>query len=107
MRSNAPMRRRGLIRLWLVATAICVPGLAFWATSQNMHTWNEMDRATVNLCVDKQLQLSSHPDAIDCARKAGAYRTMFEHEHTTPGVWWSEALGIAFAVDLVVTALLV
>jgi hypothetical protein len=30
---------------------------------------------------------------------------MFQHEHTTPGRYWGEALGLAFVADLMLMAL--
>ena len=100
------MRRRGLFRLWVVATAILVPATAFWMVSDFINTWGEIDRNTIELCVNSEGPPPKE-DATHCVHRMGADQTAFQHEHTTAGAYWGEALGIAFLFDLVITALLV
>jgi hypothetical protein len=99
------MRGRGLIRLWIVMSALFVPGLAFWAVNDNINTWAELDKITIQTCVNEEGKPNF--DVDKCVHDAGADQTMFQHEHTTPGRYWAEALGFAFLFDLIVTALLV
>jgi len=99
------LKRRGLIRLWIVATAIFVPGLAYWAVNDNMKTWAQMDAISIRLCVDQEGR--SNFDVDKCVHDAGADQTMFQHEQTTPGRYWAEALTFSFIIDVVLTALLV
>jgi hypothetical protein len=99
------MRRRGLIRLWVVMTAVFVPGLAFWAVNDSMNTWARIDRITIEQCVNEETA-DPRTDATACVHKRGADQTMFQHEHTTPGHYWRVALGFAFLFDLFITALI-
>lgn len=99
------MRRRGLFRLWVVLTALFVPGLAFWAVNDSMNTWARIDKASVDLCVNQEGQPNFNVDK--CVHDFGADQTMFQHEHTTPSRYWGMAMGFAFLADLIITALLV
>ena len=99
------MRRRGLFRLWVVLTAIFVPGLAFWAVNDNMNTWSELDKISIQTCVSQEGSPNFNVDK--CVHDAGADQTMFQHEHTNPGLYWGEALGFSFLVDLILTALVI
>ena len=100
------MRRRGLVRLWVVASALLVPGLALWAVNDNINTWGRIDRMTIQECVNEETA-DPRTDATACVHKRGADQDMFRHEHTTPGAYWGEALGFAFLFDLFLTAVLV
>lgn len=100
------VRTRGVFRLWVVLTALFVPALAFWAVNDNMNTWERLDRITIEQCVNQETA-DPRTDALACAHKRGADQTMFQHEHTTPGRYWGEALGFALVADLMLTALVV
>jgi hypothetical protein len=99
------MRRRGLIRLWIVATAIFVPAVALWMVNDSIDTWEELDKISIQTCVNREGEQNFNVD--ECVHAAGADQTAFQHEHTTAGAYWAEALGIAFLFDLMITALLV
>jgi hypothetical protein len=92
--------------LWVVLTAFFVPALALWAVNDNMKTWQRLDRITIEQCVNEETA-DRRTDALLCAHKRGADQTMFQHEHTTSGRYWGEALGFAFIADLMLTALVV
>ena len=101
------MKRRGWVRLWIVATAIGVPAAAEWNFQNEEATWAAIEKPMIQLCVDQEFNSPSHPDALECGHKSGADKTVFEHEGMTPARFWSQTLGIFFALDLVLTALLV
>lgn len=98
------MRLKGLFRLWLVLTLIGVPLVAGLDFQQKVNFWNDMDKTVIKNCVDTEFQDPTHPDALECGRKQGTYKTVFERESTTPGVYWSQQLGYAFLEDLILTA---
>ena len=98
------MRRRGWVRLWIVASAIFVPAVAFWEVNDFIDTWSELDNISIQACVDREG--SPNFDVDKCAHDAGAYKTAFQHENISPGRYWAEALGIAFLVDLLLTGFL-
>jgi hypothetical protein len=87
----------------VVLTVIFVPGLAFWAVNDSINTWSELDKMAIQTCVNEEGPPNFDVDG--CIHRAGAGQTMFQHEHVTPGRYWSEALGFAFLVDLILTAL--
>lgn len=78
------MRRAGWFRLWLLLTILGVPAATIWADVEQERTWSRLDELTMKSCVDMELSRADQPDAVVCARKAGAYRTVFEREGTTP-----------------------
>jgi hypothetical protein len=100
------MRRRGLIRLWVVASAVFVPGVALWAVNDSMDTWARIDRMTIERCVNEETA-DPRTDATKCVHREGADQDIYAHEYTSPGRYWSEALGFSFLFDLIITALLV
>jgi hypothetical protein len=99
------MRRRGWLRLWIVATLVGVPGFAFWQVNDSMRTWDSLDKMAIDSCVAREG--TPNFDVDKCAHEAGVGKTMFEHEGTTPGRYWSEALGVGLLFDLVLTGLVV
>jgi len=99
-----PMRRRGLVRLWVVLSGLFVPAIAFWMVNDSMNTWAQLDKISVQTCVNREGEPNFNVD--ECVHDAGADKTVFQHEHTSPGRYWGEALGVAFLFDLVITALL-
>jgi len=99
------MRHRGLFRLWVVLTAIFVPSLAFWAINDNTKTWAELDKASIQICVDQEG--SPNFDVDGCIHRSGADQTMFQHEHTTPVRYWGEALAFSLIADLILTAFII
>ncbi len=99
------MRRRGLIRLWIVVTAIFVPVAAFLMVNDLINTWERLDKVSIELCVNEEGRANFNVDK--CIHDAGAYQAAFQHEHTTAGAYWAEALGIALVLDLVLTTLLI
>jgi hypothetical protein len=47
-------------------------------------TWDQIEKPMIQMCVDREFTLPSHPDALKCGRKAGTDQTVFEHERMTP-----------------------
>ena len=101
------MRVAGWFRIWLVLTVLGVPAATLWMTQKQFNTWDDIDKATIHSCVDAEWARPNHPDALECTRQAGAYKTVFEREHTTPFRYWSTGLGVTFLADLVITGLIV
>lgn len=99
------MKTRGVFRLWVVLTVMFVPALAFWGYNQQTETWEGLDLISIRFCVDQEGKAGF--DVDKCVHDAGADQTMFQHEHTTPGRYWAEALGFSFIADLILTALAV
>ena len=99
--------KRGWFRLWVVLTVIGVPAAAEWNFQHDEDTWRTIDKMTIELCVDEETKLPSHPDALACGHQRGADQTLFQHERISPARYWLTSLGIFFALDLVLTALLV
>ena len=99
------MRARGVFRLWVVLTALFVPALAIWGYNDTVKTWEGLDRISIRLCVDQEGRAGF--DVDKCVHDAGADQTIFQHEHTTPGRYWGEALAFSFIADLVLTAFVV
>lgn len=100
------MRKKGLVRLWIVLTALGVPVAAVMDFQQKQHFWHNLDKVTVQQCVDEEYNDPAHPDALECSRRAGTEKTVFEREDITPMRYWAGALGGAFIADLILTALL-
>lgn len=97
--------RRGLVRLWIVTSALFIPAVAFWMVNDSAKTWADLDRWAIQTCVSEEGSPNFNVDK--CIHDAGADQTVFEHEHTAPGRYWGEALGIGFLLDLVITALFI
>jgi hypothetical protein len=76
-----------------------------WTVNDNMKTWATLDQLAIQTCADREGSPNFNMDK--CVHDAGADQTMFRHEHTTPARYWSEALGLSFAIGLVLTALVV
>jgi hypothetical protein len=89
-----------------VLTVIGVPSATVWEQQREARFWEEMDKLTIQQCVDDEV-LPNHPRAMDCARAAGAVKTFFDHENTTPARYWSTGLLMTFILDLVITGLIV
>jgi hypothetical protein len=111
------MRRRGLFRLWVVATAIFVPAVALWQVNQLIDGWESIDSIAIQYCVNQSVsparinspnfKAGSSTGYVDkCIHDRGADQTAFQHEHTTAGAYWGEALGLAFVLDLFLSALI-
>lgn len=100
------MRRRGWIRLWIVASAIGVPAAAEWQFQSDSKVWGDINQMIIKRCVDEEFSQPSHPDALECGRKEGTFETVFERQHTTPARYWSLALFGAFVMDCILAALI-
>lgn len=98
---------RGWVRLWVVVSLVIVPAMAFWQFDQWSAEWQRIDDWTIRNCVDAEFGRANHPDALKCGHSAGADKTVFQRENTTPLVWWSQALFFALLFDLITTATLV
>jgi hypothetical protein len=83
-------RNRGLFRLWIVAATIAVFALVATDWEQKVSFWNDMSTWQVKICVQAQMTVQNHPDSIECERKLGLYKSIFERENTTPLVYWSQ-----------------
>ena len=101
------MRYKGWVRLWIVLTLIAVPTIAELDFQQKERFWGNLDQITTKVCVDQEFESPNHPDAIECSRKAGSAKTIFERENTTPRAYWTGAFGYAFILDLIATALII
>lgn len=101
------MRIKGWIRLWVVVTVIAVPTFSIVEYNQQETVWDNLDKLIIKDCVDAEFDGPTHPDALECGRKQGTSKTFFEREETTPLKYWSESLGLSFALDCILTALLV
>jgi hypothetical protein len=101
------MRAKGWMRLWIVLTLIGVPVAAGWQVESQSKWWSKLDELTMKLCVDAEFSNPSHPDAIECAKKQGAYRPLYERDRMSIGAYWGEYLGVTFFLDCLLTALLI
>ena len=101
------MRFKGWVRLWIVLSLIGVPALALSDFHQKEAFWNGINQSTAHTCVDQEFNLESHPDALECGRKQGSFKTVFEREGTTPGKYWPEVLFWSFVADVICTMILV
>ena len=99
------MRWTGLFRLWVVLSLLIVPTAAFFLARQDMATWETIDANNEKVCIDREMNSATHPDALACERAVGADKTVFQHENCTAAVYWSEALLGGFIVDLIITAI--
>jgi hypothetical protein len=88
-----------------VTSVIFVPGIALWVINNNIKTWEELDKISIQTCVNQEGAPNFNVDK--CIHDAGADQTMFQHEQTTPGRYWLEALLFALVLDLVITVFLV
>lgn len=100
------MVHKGWFRLWVVATLIAVPTIAWKDFSQKEQFWGNLASFASHVCVNQETEFPNHPDAIECARNVGAFKTMFEREGTTPIAYWSHTLGYAFLLDFGATGVL-
>jgi len=73
--------------------------------SDFIHTWDRLDSISIEACVNQEGSPNFNVDK--CISDAGAGQTAFQHEHTTAGAYWAEAIGIAFVLDLVLPVLLI
>lgn len=101
------MKRKGWLRLWIVLTVVGVPVASAREYNRLWWTWFELDKWTIQQCVEWQSNAATHPDARKCEHDAGADQTPFQHEHVSPAKWWSETLAVFFVVDLFLTGLLI
>jgi hypothetical protein len=90
----------------LVLTVIGVPSATLWEQQREAQVWTDLDKIAVDNCVDQE-SLPGHPRAFDCARDAGAMKTFFDHENTTPLRYWSTGILVMFVLDLVITGIVV
>lgn len=93
---------RGFFRLWIVLALVVVPGFALWQFHELEETWDSLDQTRVQICVSRE----GEPD-FDVDKCIGPARTVFEHERTSPGSYWSTALGLSFAAYLILTGILI
>ncbi|HKW02287.1 MAG TPA: hypothetical protein VJN96_20865 [Vicinamibacterales bacterium] len=87
-------------------TVIGVPLATLWEQQRSARVWEELDRLAIARCLEDEA-LPGHPRALDCANAAGADKTFFEHEHTTPLQYWLTGFAIMFILDLIATGLIV
>ncbi len=106
MGTGMRIERKGLLRLWIVLSVIWTAGAAMWATSDLIKTWATLNQATFSLC-NSEFGHKASETVSQCAARQGANLSAFEHEGISAGQWWAQALGYAFLIDIVVTALLV
>ncbi|HEX3430030.1 MAG TPA: hypothetical protein VHT03_04010 [Rhizomicrobium sp.] len=100
------MRLNGWIRLWIVVTIIAVPTFSIVETNHQQAVWDDINKAIIKQCVDEEFDSPKHPDALECGRQQGTYKTFFERENTTPLRYWSVSLAFSFAADCILTGLL-
>jgi hypothetical protein len=72
-----------------------------------MVAWRQLDSQTINQCVDEELRPAPGKDALKCGHERGAYKTFFEHEKISPGLFWAQTLGGFLVLDFLITALLI
>ena len=99
------MRARGWFRLWVVLTLIGVPVAAEWQFQQSWAIWQSIDQQVIKNCVEAVADGSSSVSSFQCEKNEGVLKTFFQREEITPLAYWSQSLGFFFAVDLVLTAL--
>jgi len=100
------MKLNGWVRLWIVVTVIGVPIAAELEFQQTAKFWDNLTEAHIKSCVDAAWDRPDHPDAIKCEQANGDYKTVFQHENTSPARYWSELMGEFLIFDIFVTALL-
>lgn len=100
------IRRKGLIRLWIVLSVFWTVGWSFYAFAELARGWAAADKISYEICFDSTMR-EGNETSDQCLDREGVKKSIFEREHTTALVWWSEALGISFVMDLVLTVLLV
>jgi hypothetical protein len=100
------VNRQGWLRLWIVLTVIGVPAAAIWDSNRKAEFWESQNRAAIKNCVAIELASPKRPDALECARRQGAYESDFEREGTTPAAYWSLTLASYFVLDLLLTGLI-
>lgn len=98
------IRRKGLIRLWIVLSVIWTVGFSMYQFKTWSDEWAAIDRLAYQNCFSQD-GLNAGQTTDQCLDAAGVRKNYFERDHTTAGAWWSEMLGISFVIDLVVTAL--
>ncbi len=94
------MRWRGWFRLWVVASLLVVPVIAFTIARSDMATWERLNASADQICADQEANLATHPDALRCEHMMGSDQTVFQREHTTPALYRGEALLVGFVADL-------
>lgn len=96
-------RREGLIRLWIILSIVGVPLLAEADFNQREEFWTNISALPIKQCLENESR-PPYEDALICAHRMKADQSVFDHEHTTPAAYWSEALMWAFVLDIVITA---
>ena len=91
---------KGLFRLWVVLAFVIVPGLSLWQFHKAEETWGRFDEMNIRICVSRE----GEPN-FDVDKCIGPAKTVFEHENTTPAVYWGEALGFSFVTYLILTGI--
>lgn len=97
------MRRQGVFRLWVVLTLIFVPAFAIWQFNDAQKSLEFSNGLAAKTCSDQEDRLPNF-DYSKCLMQN--VKTVFDVEQTTPRAYWGKAFGISFAVDLILTALL-
>jgi len=100
------IRRKGLIRLWIVLSVIWTVGWSVYMFHSWTTEWANVDSMAFRNCSDPY-GLQPGQTLAQCLDAAGVNVNYFEREHTTALAWWSEALGASFLADILATALLV
>jgi hypothetical protein len=97
------MKMKGIVRLWVVLAAVFVITISALDFRQKEQFWNAWMDSTIKTCVDIEWSKPNHPDALECGKRQGTMETVFQHEGTTPGRYWSTTLAWAFVGYLVLT----
>ena len=100
------MRLKGWFRLWVVLSVVFVTCGSIWSTSESQKTWALIDESIMKTCVDTELSKPGVPDAFGCAKRQGAYQSIYVREGTTPLKWWAQVTGLWLIADLLLTAVL-
>lgn len=93
----------GWLRLWIVLTIIVVPVMAELQFREMQSTWDHLDKMAVHHCVDEEFESNFKVDSLNCLKKDGAFKVIFERENTTAARWWAGALGISLIFDIIIT----
>ncbi|MBV9842047.1 MAG: hypothetical protein JOY99_11075 [Sphingomonadaceae bacterium] len=87
-----------------MATLIGVPALALASNSYREQSWASVDQIMVQSCVAAQSDGPTHPDAITCAKRSGAFAPEYKREGKTASYYWCELLAACFLIDLTISA---
>lgn len=101
------MKLKGWLRLWVVLSAVGVPLASMLSFHSQQKWWHDNDEVIMKLCVDEEIDNPKHSDALECGRQSGVLKSFYERENITPGLYWSESLGLFFILDCIITAFLI